>query len=99
MVVIRLSRIGSRHQPRYRVVVADSRCSVTGRFIEIIGHYNALQKDKKAAFQLDLDAYKKWLSQGAKARQTVKNLVHKVYAFGKDTDKQYRKQAQKLEEK
>ncbi len=81
MVVIRLARFGASHQPKYRVVVADSRRSTTGRFIEIIGHYNAFHKDKKTGFKLNVDAYKKWLNQGAQPRQTVRSLAKKVYSI------------------
>ena len=80
MVVIRLARFGARHQPRYRVVVADSRRSVTGRFIEIIGHYH-VHKEKKEGFKLNQEAYKKWCAWGAKPARTVRSLAKKVYAI------------------
>ena len=80
-MVIRLARCGARHRPQYRVAVADSRRSVTGRFIEIIGHYNPLEKDKKKAFFLNVEKYKGWLKKGAKASQTLRSLVKKVYAL------------------
>ena len=81
MVVIRLSRCGARHRPKYRVTVADSRRSVTGRFIEIIGHYDSFQKDKKKGFSLNVEKYKKWLSEGAKPSRTVSSLTKKVYSL------------------
>ncbi|WP_376793055.1 30S ribosomal protein S16, partial [Thermoflexus sp.] len=40
MVRIRLQRMGKKHEPTYRIVVADSRAPRDGKFIEIIGHYN-----------------------------------------------------------
>ena len=79
MVVIRLSRGGARHNPKYRVTVADSRRSAKGRFIEIIGRYNSLGKDKKESFKIDIDKYKKWLSQGAQPSKTLRSLVKRVY--------------------
>ncbi|HUS04103.1 MAG TPA: 30S ribosomal protein S16, partial [Dehalococcoidia bacterium] len=42
MVKIRLRRVGVKHKPSYRIVVADSRSPRDGRFIEIVGHYNPL---------------------------------------------------------
>ena len=39
MVVIRLARVGSKHDPKYRITVADSRKYVTGKFIEVLGSY------------------------------------------------------------
>jgi len=79
MVVIRLSRCGSKHKPKYRVKVADSRRSPTGRFIEVIGQYNSFEKDKKKGFQLNVEKYKQWVSQGAKPSRTVQSLFKKVY--------------------
>lgn len=80
MVVIRLSRCGTRHRPKYRVTVADSRFSAKGRFIEIIGQYDVLGKSKKDAFQIDIEKYKKWLAQGAQSSQTLRSLIKKVYS-------------------
>jgi small subunit ribosomal protein S16 len=40
MVRIRLRRVGSRHQPHYRVVIADKESPRDGKFIEVVGHYN-----------------------------------------------------------
>ena len=79
MVVIRLSRCGAVHRPKYRITVADSRKKSTGRFIEIIGQYDSFVKDKKVGFKLDIEKYKGWLSQGAKPSDTVRSLVKKVY--------------------
>ena len=81
MVVIRLARCGSKHQPKYRVVVADSRRSATGRFIEVIGHYNSLCSDQKKAFYLNMEQYKKRISEGVKPSRTVRSLVKKIYSF------------------
>ena len=81
MVVVRLSRCGAKHRPQYRVTVADSRRSAKGRFIEIIGQYDSTRKEKKEAFKIDVEKYKKWLSQGAKPSQTLRSLVKKVYSI------------------
>ncbi len=74
MVVIRLSRVGSTHNPKYRVTVADSRKSAKGRFIDQIGYYDPLQ-DKKIT--INKDKYESWLQKGAQASLTVKNLFSK----------------------
>ena len=81
MVVIRLSRCGARHRPKYRVTVADSRRSAKGRFIEVIGQYNIFIKDKKEAFQVDVEKYKKWVAKGAQPSQTLLSLMKKVYSI------------------
>ena len=68
MVVIRLSRCGAKHRPKYRVTVADSRRSAKGRFIEVIGQYNTFVKDKKWLF--------KWILKSTKnGYQKERNLV------------------------
>lgn len=81
MVVIRLSRCGTRHKPKYRVTVADSRRSAKGRFIEIIGQYDSFGKDKKKSFQVDIEKYKEWIAKGAQPSQTLRSLVKKVYSI------------------
>ena len=80
MVVIRLSRCGQRHKPKYRVTVADSRRSARGRFIKIIGHYDGLAKDKQKGFYVDQEQYKTWVSKGARPSQRVLSLMQK-YVF------------------
>ena len=62
-VRMRLTRVGSKKNPIYRVVVADSRSPRDGRFIEIVGRYNP-QTDP-STIELDEDKVKDWLSKGA----------------------------------
>ena len=76
MVVIRLARTGSKHNPKYRVTVADSRKSPKGRFIEQIGHFDPLSKDKRAI--IDNEKYMAWVKKGAQPSQRVKSLYKKV---------------------
>ena len=71
MLVIRLTRIGKKNAPAYRVVLADKKSSVKGKFIEILGHYNPRLKTKN--FEQDRILY--WLSKGAQASPTVHNLL------------------------
>ena len=87
MVVIRLSRGGKKHKPNYRVTVADSRRSATGRFIEIIGQYDLFGKNKGdfVPLKLDIEKYKKWVEQGAQPSRTVRSLVKKFYEQSKQT--------------
>ena len=81
MVVIRLARRGRKQSPKYRVTVADSRRSTGGRFIEVIGWYDSMKKDKKKAFQVDQEKYKKWVACGAQPSQTLSSLMKKVYSL------------------
>ena len=75
MVVIRLKRVGVKHNPCYRVAVADSRRSVLGKCIEIIGHYSPF-KDKKIFIKRE--RYDYWLQKGAQPSKTVENLYKKL---------------------
>ena len=75
MVKLRLRRVGAKHKPMYRVVVADSRAPRDGAFIEIIGHYNPLAGPE--AFAIDEEKALKWLKQGAQPTETVLRLLLK----------------------
>ena len=72
-VRMRLTRIGSKKNPIYRVVVADSRSPRDGRFIEIVGRYNP-QTDP-STIELDEDKVKHWLSKGAQPSDPVVKLI------------------------
>jgi small subunit ribosomal protein S16 len=72
-VRMRLTRVGSKKNPHYRVVVADSRSPRDGRFIEIIGRYNP-QTDP-STIELDEEKVKSWLDKGAQPSQSVSRLL------------------------
>lgn len=74
-VKIRLKRMGAKKTPFYRVVVADSRSPRDGRFIEEIGTYNPLTKEKE--FKVDAEKAKKWIANGAQPTDTVRDLLKK----------------------
>ncbi|MEP6892326.1 MAG: 30S ribosomal protein S16 [Gaiellaceae bacterium] len=76
-VRMRLTRIGSKKNPIYRVVVADSRSPRDGRFIEIIGRYNP-QTDP-STIELDETKVKDWLAKGAQPSDPVAKLI-KVFS-------------------
>ena len=75
MVKMRLTRMGAKKAPFYRVVVADSRYPRDGRFIEEIGYYNPLTEP--AEIKIDADKAKSWLANGAQPTETVKSLLKK----------------------
>ena len=75
-VKIRLTRLGSKKAPFYRVVVADSRFPRDGRFVEEIGYYNPLTEP--AEIKIDADKAQKWLQNGAQPTDTVKSLLKKA---------------------
>ncbi len=72
-VRIRLTRIGARNNPIWRVVATDQRSPRDGRFIEVLGHYNP-QTDP-STIDLDEERVRDWLSRGAQPSGTVKNLL------------------------
>lgn len=72
MVVIRFLRVGKKNQPVFRIVVIDKKNPPkSGRFIEVVGFYNPLTKEKN----LKAERIKYWLSVGAQPSDTVHNLL------------------------
>ena len=78
-VKIRLTRVGSKKNPIYRVVVADSRSPRDGRFIEIVGRYNP-QTDP-STIDLDESKIKDWMAKGAQPTAPVSRLI-RAAGFG-----------------
>ena len=74
-VKIRLRRMGSKKNPFYRLVVADSRYPRDGRFIEEVGYYNPLKDPFEV--NLNVEKIKYWLSVGAKPTDTVGSILKK----------------------
>jgi small subunit ribosomal protein S16 len=81
MVVIRLSRGGSKKSPFYNVVVADSRNRRDGRFIERVGFYNPSAKAGAESLRIDDARISHWTSNGAQMSDTVARLA-KTHAKG-----------------
>ncbi|HWC14427.1 MAG TPA: 30S ribosomal protein S16 [Actinomycetota bacterium] len=73
MVKIRLMRVGKRKQPSYRVVVADARSPRDGRIIEAIGHYHP--REEPSLVEIDNDRALYWLRNGARASDSVRQLL------------------------
>ncbi len=71
-VRIRLSRVGAKKQPAYRVVVADGRSARDGRAIETIGHYNPRTEPVEVA--IDTERARYWLEHGAQPSEPVVRL-------------------------
>ena len=71
-----MKRLGKKKAPFYRVVVADSRYPRNGRFIEEIGTYDPMTDDDKQV-NIDADAAKKWIGNGAQPTDTVRDLLKK----------------------
>jgi small subunit ribosomal protein S16 len=71
-VRIRLTRVGAKKQPSYRVVVADARSARDSRAIETLGHYNP--RTEPIQLSVDADKAKAWLAKGAQPSDTVVRL-------------------------
>ncbi len=75
-VKIRLTRMGSKKQPFYRIVVADTRSPRDGRFIEKIGIYDP--KSDPSKIEVNKDKALDWMKKGAKPTDTVQKLFDKI---------------------
>ncbi|MSX02921.1 MAG: 30S ribosomal protein S16 [Actinobacteria bacterium] len=73
-VRLRLTRVGGKKNPIWRVVVADQRSARDGRFIEVVGQYNA--QTNPSTINLDEDRIKLWLDKGAQPTRQVRKLLH-----------------------
>ena len=74
-VKIRLTRMGAKKAPFYRIVATDSRKARDGEYIEQIGYYNPVTEP--AEIKINAEIAKKWLDNGAQCSETVKSLFVK----------------------
>lgn len=78
MVRIRLTRLGAKKKPFYRVIVADSRAPRDGSHIEQLGHFDPLSTPP--VIKIDLARVDHWIGVGAQPSDTVADLIKKVRA-------------------
>jgi small subunit ribosomal protein S16 len=78
-VKLRLTRVGSKKNPIYRVVAADSRSPRDGKFLDIVGRYNP--QTEPSTIELDEAKVKDWLSKGAQPTEPVARLL-KIKGIG-----------------
>mgnify|MGYP004470221445 CR=1 FL=1 len=76
MVKMRLTRLGDKKSPFYRIVVVDGREARDGKYIDKIGHYNPLSNPVELV--IDADKAKEWLAKGVQPTETVKSLLVKA---------------------
>ena len=76
MLMIRLSRVGARKQPYYRVVVIEKERARDGRSVEVVGTYNP--RTNPASVDLKRDRIDHWVSKGAQMSATVARLVQRT---------------------
>lgn len=75
MVTIRLARGGAKKRPFYSVVVADSRRSRDGRFIEKVGFFNPIAAGQEEKIRIDLDRIEHWVGVGAQVSDRVAKII------------------------
>ena len=75
-VKIRLTRVGSKKKPFYRIIVADSRSPRDGKFIEKIGSYDP--KEEPSKIEIDESKAVEWIKKGAKATNAVQKIFEKI---------------------
>lgn len=73
MIVLRLTRVGKKKQPTFRLVAQDKQKDPWGKALEILGHYNPRSNPKSIVFKAD--RIKAWLEKGAKPSPSVHNLL------------------------
>lgn len=83
-VKIRLTRMGSKKRPTYRVVATDSRSPRDGKYLEKIGFYNPLTSP--AEIKIDEEVALKWLRNGAQPTDTAKSVLSKAGVMKKFHD-------------
>jgi len=75
LVTMRLSRIGSKKRPYYRIVVIDKRRARNGRFLEVLGQYNPIANPVQMEINAERAQY--WLQKGAAPSETVRSILRK----------------------
>lgn len=76
MVTIRLTRMGSKKKPFYRIVAADKRSPRDGKFLEILGYYDPTKEPH--VLEVKTERVKDWISKGAQTSRRVDKLISKL---------------------
>jgi small subunit ribosomal protein S16 len=75
LLAIKLTRMGAKKRPFYRIIVAEKRSKRDGKFIEAIGHYDPLKQPGE--LKINHDRFNYWIDHGAQPTETVRQLVKK----------------------
>ncbi len=76
MLKIKLTRIGKKGQPQYRIIVAEAKSPRDTKYIDRLGYYNPLGQEY--TFNLDRQKYDAWLKKGAQPTSTIRALANKA---------------------
>jgi small subunit ribosomal protein S16 len=96
-VTIRLSKIGRKNQPAYKLVVSNTRDKRNGKYLDILGHYNPFEPKEK--FSYDKKKFEEWKNKGALVTDAVNKLIEGTYEFKKYEPKQETAKEEKSEGK
>lgn len=86
MVVIRLSRGGSKKRPFYHIVATDKRNRRDGRYIEQVGYFNPIARGQEVPLHLQQERIQHWVSKGAQLSPRVAKLIKDAAKGQSDTD-------------
>lgn len=78
-VKIRLTRVGRKKAPSFKIIVANTRGKRYGKFLDVIGHYNP--SHNPALFSMDEEKYNEWIAKGAQATEAVQKLKEGTYEY------------------
>jgi small subunit ribosomal protein S16 len=92
-VKLRMTRMGRRHRPFFRINAVESRTPRDGRILEKLGHYDPIEKDKSKQLVLDAERIKYWLDKGATPSDTVSELLLRQGIKHKYAEEKVSKQA------
>ncbi len=100
-VKIRMTRMGRRHRPFFRINAIESRAPRDGRILEKLGHYDPILKDTDKQIVLDLERVKFWLDKGAVPSDSVSEILLRLGVKTKHLEekKQRRAKARQLARK
>lgn len=76
MLKIKLQRVGKKNQPSYRIVIAEARSKLSGKYVDLLGTYDP--KTNPSSFKIDKEKYKSWLKKGAQPTKTIRLLTKKL---------------------
>lgn len=94
-VTIRLARTGKKNAPSYKIVVANTKDKRSGRFLDVLGHYNPSCQPE--LFKMDKKKYEEWKKKGALCTKAVENLAVGTYTYIKYVPKTKKKGEEKEE--
>ncbi len=76
MLKIKLQRVGKKGQPQYRIIVAEAKSKISGKYLDLLGTYNP--RKQPSEFNLNKTKYQSWLKKGAQPTDTVRKLANKL---------------------